>query len=124
MNQLIPLFAGLAALIVGSVLGYYARQSIAKKNYRTIEAKLQKKVDQARSESETILSSAKEKALQVVALAQKEENERREGLLRTERLLLKRESVLDEKLAGIENREDDFNQKVEKLNYSHGLDLS
>jgi ribonucrease Y len=115
MNQLIPLFAGIAALLVGSFLGYYARQSIAKKNYRTIEARLQKKVDEARRESETILSSAKEKALQVVSLAQKEENERREGLLRTERLLLKRESVLDEKLAGMENREDDFNQKVEKL---------
>jgi len=115
MNSLVPLFAGIIALIVGSVLGYYARQSIAKKNYRTIESRLQKKVDQARQESETILSSAKEKALQVIASSQKEENERREGLLRTERLLLKRESVLDEKLAGLENREDDFNQKVEKL---------
>ncbi|MFH1894388.1 MAG: ribonuclease Y [Patescibacteria group bacterium] len=115
MNQLIPLLAGLVALIVGSVLGYYARQSIAKKNYRTIEARLQKKVGQARQESEAILSSAREKALQVVATAQKEENERREGLLRTERLLLKRESVLDEKMAGLENREDGFNQKVEKL---------
>ncbi len=115
MNSLIPLFAGIIALIAGSVLGYYARQSIAKKNYRTIEARLQKKVDEARRESEAILSSAKERALQVVALAQKEENERREGSLRTERLLLKRESVLDEKLAGLENREDDFNEKVEKL---------
>jgi len=115
MNQLIPLFAGIAALTVGSILGYYARQSIAKKNYRTIEARLQKKVDQARLESETILSQAQKRALQIVESAQKEENERREGLLRTERLLLKRESVLDEKLAGIENREDDFNQKVEKL---------
>ncbi len=115
MNQLIPLFAAILALIVGSVLGYFARQSIAKKNYRTIESRLQKKVDEARRESDAILSSAKQKALQVIDSAQKEENERREGLLRTERLLLKRESVLDEKLAGLENREDDFNEKVEKL---------
>ncbi|MFH1259014.1 MAG: ribonuclease Y, partial [Elusimicrobiota bacterium] len=62
MNQFVPLLVGLAALVVGSVLGYYARQSIARKNYRTIEARLQKKVGQARQESETILSSAKEKA--------------------------------------------------------------
>jgi ribonucrease Y len=115
MNQLVPLFAAIFSLLVGSMLGYYARQSIAKKNYRTIEAKLQKKVDDARRESEAILSQAKEKALQIVSASQKEENERREGLLRTERLLLKRESVLDEKTASLENREDDFNQKVEKL---------
>jgi ribonucrease Y len=115
MNQLVPLLAAILALAAGSFLGYYARQSIAKKNYKTIEARLQKKVDDARRESEAILSQAKEKALQVVAVAQKEENERREGLLRTERLLLKRESVLDEKTASLENREDDFNQKVEKL---------
>lgn len=115
MNSLIPLLAGIVALVAGSFLGYYARQSIAKKNYRTIEARLQKKVDDARRESEIILSQSKEKALQVVEAAQKEENERREGLLRTERLLLKRESILDEKTANLENREDDFNQKVEKL---------
>jgi ribonuclease Y len=115
MSQLIPLFVGIFALLIGSFLGYYARQSIAKKNYRTIEARLQKKVDQARLESEQILSQAKEKALQVVSSAQREENERREGLLRTERLLLKRETVLEEKINKHENREDDFNQKVEKL---------
>ena len=48
MNQYTLLIAGLAALIVGSVLGYYARQSIAKKQAGTLEAKLQKKVLKAK----------------------------------------------------------------------------
>ncbi|MFH1036971.1 MAG: ribonuclease Y [Patescibacteria group bacterium] len=115
MNQLFLLLVGVIALGIGSVLGYYARQSIAKKNYRTIEAKLQKKVAQAKQESDLIISQAQEKALQTIQAAQKEENERREGLLKTERLLLRRESVLDEKMVSIENRQNEFNQKVEKL---------
>ena len=115
MEQLILLLVGVVALGAGSVLGYFARQSIAKRNYRTIEARLQKKVDQARQESELILSQAKEKALQIIEASQKEENERREGLLRTERLLLKRENVLNDKIVGLERKEEDFNQKLEKL---------
>jgi ribonucrease Y len=115
MNQFIPLAVGILGTSLGAVLGYYARQSIAKRNYRTIEARLQKKVEQSRQESEQILSQAKEKALQVIEAAQKEENQRREGLIKTERLLLRRESILDEKMANFENRENDFSQKVEKL---------
>ena len=115
MEQLILLLVGVVALGAGSVLGYFARQSIAKRNYRTIEARLQKKIDQARQESELILSQAKEKALQIIEASQKEENERREGLLRTERLLLKRENVLNDKIVGLERKEEDFNQKLEKL---------
>jgi ribonucrease Y len=115
MNQIIPLAVGIFATGIGAVLGYYARQSIAKRNYRTIEARLQKKVEQAKQESDQILSQAKERALQVIEGAQKEENQRREGLIKTERLLLRRESLLDEKMANYENKENDFNQKVEKL---------
>jgi ribonucrease Y len=115
MSPLVSLFAGIFALVLGSFLGYYARQSIAKRNYKTIEARLQKKIDDARRESEAILSQSKEKALQVIDSAQKEEAERRESLLKTERLLFKRETVLDQKLAGIESRDNEFNQKVEKL---------
>ena len=102
-------------LAMGAVLGYLARQSIAKKNYRTIEAKLQKKILQARQESELILSQAKEKSLQILDSSKKEEDQRRAELLKTERLLLRRENLLDEKITGLESREKDFNQKVDKL---------
>jgi ribonuclease Y len=115
MDQIIFLFVGIIGLAVGSILGYYARQSIAKRNYHSIEAKLQKKVIQAKQDSEALVSQANEKALQIIEAAQKEENQRREGLLKTERLLLKRETVLNEKAASLENRESDFNQKVDKL---------
>jgi len=115
MNQLIPLIAGILSLAIGSILGYYARQSIAKRNYRTIEARLQKKISQARQESDSLIFQAKERAAQILETAKKEENERRGEILKTERLLLKRENILEEKSVNLEDKEKDFHQKVDKL---------
>ncbi|MFH1841275.1 MAG: ribonuclease Y [Candidatus Nealsonbacteria bacterium] len=115
MNQFIPLIVGIVALGLGSFLGYYARQSIAKKRLGTIEQKIQEKVSQTKKDTETLLSQAKDKAASIVERAKTEEDQYRKRLLRTEQLLLKREETLDKKLSDFEVKEKDFNQKVEKL---------
>jgi ribonuclease Y len=115
MTQFIPLLVGIIALTFGSILGYYARQSIARRKAGTIEAKLQKKISQAKEETESILDEAKQKASQILEAVKKEESGRREELLKTERLLLKRQNILDEKAFDFEQREKDFQQKVVKL---------
>ena len=60
MNQIIPLIAGIFSLAFGSILGYYTRQSIAKKRAGTIEQILQKKISQAKNEANKIIEKAKE----------------------------------------------------------------
>ena len=115
MNQFIPLIVGVFALALGSILGYYARQSIAKRDWKTIEAKLQKRIFKAREESEKLLQEAKEKATNLIAAVKKEEDQRRTELLKTEQLLLRRENILDEKLTDFEARQKEFQQKVERL---------
>jgi len=115
MSQFIPFLAGVFLLALGSVLGYYTRQSIAKKRAGTIEAKLQKKILQAKAQTEEILREAKQKGSRILETANKEEGERRQDLLQTERLLLKRESVLDDKISNLERKEAEFQDKVEKL---------
>ena len=98
------LIAGMVALGVGSVLGYYARQSIAKKRIGTIEQKLQEKILRAKEEATTILETAK-----------REEDQHRRRLIKTEQLLLERENILDQKFSDYERKETDLVQKVEKL---------
>ncbi len=115
MSQFIPFLAGIFILALGSVLGYYTRQSIAKKRAGTIEAKLQKKILQAKAQAEEILKEAKQKASRILEIAKKEEDERHQDLLQTERLLLKRENVLDDKIFNLERKEAEFQDKVEKL---------
>ena len=115
MNQFIPLWLGIVSLALGSVLGYFARQSIARKEAGSIEEKLQKKISRAKSESEEILSKADKKALEVVTKAREEENQKRLEISNTQHFLLKREDLLNRRLSELETKEEDFRQKVEKL---------
>ena len=115
MNQLILLAVGVVALALGSVLGYYARQSIAKRNWKTIEAKLQKRITRAKEDSEQIFAEAKERATNLIEAVKQKEDQRRTELLKTEQLLLKRENVLDQKLSDFEQKQKEFQEKVERL---------
>jgi len=115
MTLIYLLLTGFIALCFGSLLGYLARQSIAKKRKGTIEAKLQKKVEQTKQETEALVVEAKEKANQVVQEAQKEADERRKEVLATERLVLKRERSLDEKVFAFDEKQNIFAEKVQKV---------
>ena len=115
MDQLVLLIVGFFALAFGSMLGYYARQSIAKKRAGTIEQILQKRLQKAKETADLILSEAKEKSQKILETAKDETSQRHSELLKTERLLLKREHVLDQRISDFELKQKDFQEKVEKL---------
>jgi len=115
MEQIILLLTGTVALVIGAVLGYLARQSIAKRDHRALETKVQKRIDNARKRSKEIITEAKKKASQMVEDARKETEEKSEELFKREKFLLKRENALDQKVASQEKREKTFNQKVRRL---------
>ncbi|MEK9135327.1 MAG: ribonuclease Y [Patescibacteria group bacterium] len=115
MNQLTLLSVGVVLLALGVSLGYWARQSLAKKRAGTIEQTLQKKIEKAKQESEAILAGAKEKAQQFLVAGKKENEERFQNILSTERLLLKRENFLNQRTLESEEQQKDFKEKVEKL---------
>lgn len=115
MNQIIFLFIGIVSLVIGSVLGYYARQSIARKQIGTLEERIQKKTSEAKNEAQLILADAKEKASQILEKVKKDIDQRQSGLLKTEQLLLKRENILDNKISLFERKEEEFQEKVQKL---------
>lgn len=109
------LLAGVISLALGASLGYWARQSLAKKRAGTIEQVLQKKVQKAKEETEIILAGAKEKAQQILVVGKREAEERFQNILSTERLLLKRENFLNQRTLESEEQQKDFREKVDKL---------
>lgn len=115
MDLLLPLIVAFIALTTGSIFGYLARQSIAKKRVGSAEQKLQEKTAQAKKESENIISQAKEKASSLLNSLKKEEDQTRAHLLRAESFLLKRENILDQKFLDYEKKEKDFEEKIIKL---------
>jgi ribonuclease Y len=104
MDQFLLLLIAFFSLAIGSILGYFARQSIAKRDAKTIEAKIQKRIERA-----------KEEAAQILKEAEKEREEKRKELLKTEEILLKREGILDKKISQFEIEQKKFQEKVEKL---------
>lgn len=115
MNEFLFLISIIFSLCLGAILGYFARQSIAKRDLRTIEAKLQKKIQKAKEEAGTILKEAQEKVRFLLEKTKTEEDQRRAELLKMENILLKREHVLDQKLSELEKEKKLFQEKVEKL---------
>lgn len=111
----ILLLVGVVSLMAGSIMGYYARQSIAKKKLDTIELKLKEKISQTKAEAEKILAKARREASQILEKAKKEENERRQELLKRESLLFKRENLLTKKIFDFRKEEEEFQKKVQEL---------
>jgi len=115
MTQLELLIAGILSLSIGTMLGYYARQSIARRDWKTIEGKIQKKIEKTSKEAGNIIAQAKNKASSVLESTKKEVYATRKRLERGEQLLLQREDILNEKISGFEVKEKDFQEKVEKV---------
>ncbi|MEK7510556.1 MAG: ribonuclease Y [Patescibacteria group bacterium] len=115
MNQLILLLIGVLSLAAGSIIGYYARQSIAKRRAGTIEQKLQQKIKQAQQESDKILREGRSKATAIIEAVKLQEDERRKELLKAEQLLLKREGILDKKISESEERDRELHKGGEHL---------
>jgi ribonuclease Y len=103
------------ALTVGSFLGYWARQTIAKKQLGTIESKLNKMIEEAKVQAKETLLKAKERAVQLIEEAEKQERERKHQLLKAEERLEKREENLDRKNDETEKRYQELTEKIEKV---------
>lgn len=114
-EQIILLATGVVSLVAGVILGYYARQSIAKRRAGTIEQKLQKRAKEAEAESEEIISAAQQKAREIVNAGKAEEEQRRQSFLKTEQLLMLREETLAKRNSAFDAKEEEFGEKVEKL---------
>ncbi len=115
MENLILILTTIIALSLGAILGYYARQSIARKRAETIEVKLNKLIAEAKNKAREILVKANDKAVKILDDAKKEEKERRQQLFRAERRLEKREEKLDVKASELEEQFRNLREKIRKV---------
>ncbi len=114
-NLIILIGTIIGTLAVGSVLGYYTRQTIARKQAGTIEAKLNKLISQAKEEAKETLLKAKEKANKVLEELKDEERERQKQLSHREERLIHKEQNLEQKTNQLEKDYADFKTRVQKV---------
>ncbi|HUT96352.1 MAG TPA: ribonuclease Y [Candidatus Paceibacterota bacterium] len=112
---LTPFIVATVALIFGSILGYLARQSIAKRQANTAESRIEKLVNEAKAQAQEIILKAKDKAVKALDEIKREETKRQEEYRRIQIRLDKKEEMLDVKDRKLENEEKEFQEKVEKV---------
>ncbi|MFH1192335.1 MAG: ribonuclease Y [bacterium] len=112
MNIVITLLAGLA---VGIFAGYNLRKNIAAKQVGSIEAKAKKIHEDAKSEEKEILLGAKDKALVIIEEAKKEEISRRRELESSQKRIEKRESLFDQKLLELQEKQQKLYDKANQI---------
>jgi ribonuclease Y len=115
MNELIPLIVAIISLVIGSTLGYFARQSIAKRQAHTAEAKIDKLVTEGKNQAQEIILKAKDKAVRALDEIKKEEVRREEEFRRSQQRLERKEEIIESKANKLEREESDLKEKVEKV---------
>ena len=103
------------SLSVGSILGYFARQTIAKRQLHTAEGRSQKILEDAEKKSEEIVLESKKKAVGILEEAKKKEQERENQIVRLEERLVKKEEALDKKFDEIERGRGMLEKKAEEI---------
>src|SRR3989338_8849208 len=115
MDQITLLLLAFIPLAAGCIIGYYARQSLAKKRAGSLEEKLAKKVQQVKEETTDLIKKSDSKASEIIEKAQTEIDQRRSEFLKAQQVLLDREKLLDGKIDSFDKKEVELSGKVEKL---------
>ena len=106
------------ALVLGGVVGYFARQMIANQQIRNTRKEAQRLLDEATTKHNEVLRAAREEAIKVSNAAEAENKERRLEIQRIEKRVGQKEEALERKIESIERREHDLEsakKDVEKI---------
>ncbi|MDD4409797.1 MAG: ribonuclease Y [Candidatus Pacebacteria bacterium] len=115
MTDLLTVVVATIALFAGALVGYYVRQSIARKRAGTIEAELQRKITHTKKTVEEMMVKSKEKIDENERKSYSDLEERQKVVLKAENRLFKKEEEMDEKEKGIISKEKEVGDKLEKL---------
>jgi len=115
MVTIIEVITVFLTLMAGSVLGYFARQTIARQQAGTIEAKLDRLTTDAKQEAKEFILKAKDKAAEILEEIKREEKERHNQLRGAEKRIERKEQIIDQKEQEMDKRFLDIKAKAEKI---------
>ncbi len=109
-----PFFWG-ALIVLGLVAGYFIRQLIAAKQLNSVEQKIRRQIEEAKTKAKEIVLEAQEKSTSLLEEVKKEERERKVQIDRSEERLLKKEEVLEKQAADLKFQNEHIDQEIDKL---------
>jgi len=100
---------------VGFLLGYIIRKFIATKSVHSAESKAEHILQEAKTKQKEFLLEAKDKALEIIGESKKEEEARRKELSHAQQRLENRESMFDQKILDLENKQNQLANKTKQI---------
>lgn len=116
MNIITLVLIFVATLSCGSAGGYLLRKSLAARKKETAEAKAKEMIEEAKRKEKELHLKAKDKALEIIESAKKEEQERRDRLIKLEEGLSSRERNLDHRFNQFEQKQNQLETDKTKIN--------
>jgi len=95
--------------------GYVGAQTINKRKHGDLEARVDKKMAEAKKEADRLVDKARSEANKLVDDARQEENSRRKELAETEKRVAKREDAVDSKLSSLDDRQEQLRVDEEAI---------
>ncbi len=103
------------AMGLGLLFGYFLRKKVAQSEANSIEAKTIAMVEEAKNKEREILLQAKDKAIKIIDEAKQEEHTRRQEMQNLQHRLEKRETLFDQKLLDLENKQTKLQDKAKEI---------
>jgi ribonuclease Y len=123
MNLVPAILIALASLVVGAVIGYFVRKSLAEAKISSAEEAARQIVDKAEKEAEALkkekVLEAKDEVHKLRTDAEKDLRERRNEIQRLEKRVLQKEESLDRKMDTYERKETELERREQAINQMH-----
>lgn len=114
----ITLILALAGALAGGAAGYSYRKAQAKKEEESVDLKVKKALEDAKTEAKELVLQAKEEAVKISETAKKEEKERRDQILDLEKRVAGKEENLEKKLDDLDKKREDIDKDKKEIEES------
>lgn len=110
----------LASVFIGSIVGYYIRKRIGANDINSSENRAEKLIAEAKSRESELMVRAKEKALKMMDDAKQETDARRREIQHVQSRLEKRETLFDQKLIELQEKQQKLQDKAAQIESLRG----
>ena len=115
MAILVAILCAVGGILLGGLIGFFARHLILAKQKRQAEAQAAALLTEAEGKQKALLLEAREEVHQIRRSAENEYKERRNEVRRQEKRLTQKEETLDRKVESVDRRLQNLSDKEEAL---------
>lgn len=97
------------------IIGYFLRKTVLGHRIGSLEAKASQLITDAKNQQKEILLQARDKALKIIDAAKRDEESRRQDLIQQQKRLEKRETLFDQKLLDLQEKQQRIYDKAKEV---------